>query len=120
MEDEFLVLETTSENDQEQQQPIVINITNEKEEGELKLVAVDTNVTRISSSDTNGFKSIILAMIGDYDVITKDYTYQTYQGSTQHSVAHQEDYPWMISAAFFLVVLYCMLRMLGGAIFGKR
>lgn len=117
---EEIIIETISPMDQTDQQPITINIENKTESEEMTLVSIDTDRTAISASDTNGFKSVILALIGDYDVITKDYTYQAYSGSVSHSIEQQEDYPWMISAAIFIIVVYCFLRMLGGAIFGKR
>lgn len=117
---EEIIIETNAPVDSEDVQPITINIENKTESEEMTLVSVDTDRTTISASDANGFKSVILAMIGDYDVITKDYTYQSNTGQTQHNITHQEDYPWMISAAIFIIVVYCFLRMLGGAIFGKR
>lgn len=119
--DEETLVETTEFPMVEATQPISNNFDPQADNvGELKLVSVDTDITRVSANNTNGFKSVVLALIGDYEMVTKEYTYTGNNGYTSKQVTTESDYAWMISAGIMLAVLYCFLRMLGGAIFGKR
>lgn len=81
---------------------------------------VSTEVLRISANDTNGFHSVILGLLGSYNPIVKDYTYQSTQGYTSHSIEIQPDYSWLASALIFLVVIYCMFRIIGTALGGIK
>ena len=81
---------------------------------------VEVSVQRISSSDSNGFKAVILDLIGDYEMVTKEYTYTGTNGYTTKQVTTEPDYAWMCSAAIFIIVLFCFLRILGGVICAKR
>lgn len=80
---------------------------------EWVLVDVTQTKTTITPQSTNGIKSVVLSVIGNYETTTTDYTYQTYQGSTQHNIYHEPDYSWLCSCAIFLVCLYCMFRLYG-------
>lgn len=121
------ILEDTSAEDPEQAgadpgpdfTPVInINIDNNAAEPQLVDFQVDT--VRISANQANGFKAVLLSLFGDYEMLTKDYTYQTYNGSISHSVTTEPDYAWMISAAIFTVVLYCLFRLLGGVLCGRK
>lgn len=83
------------------------------------LVDVKTSKEVVRAGSTTGLKSVVLSVIGDYETITTDYTYQNSNYNYQsHSIDTQPDYPWMITAAIFLVCLYSMFR-LYGLVFGK-
>lgn len=77
-------------------------------EGELLEVKSTTN--RVSASDANGLKSLMLTLIGDYDTVVTDYTYQSSNGYTTHSIQIERDWSWIISAVLFAVVIYCTIR----------
>lgn len=100
-------------------QPIQITV-NSPLEGEYTLTSEDTHITTISASDATGFKAVILGLFGDYEMITKEYTYTSTQGYTSKQVTTESDYPWIISAAIFTVVLYCLFRMIGGVLCGRK
>lgn len=86
----------------------------------LVLTSFETSIQTISSSDTTGFKSVVLELIGPYEMLTKEYTYTNPSSNYQSKqVTTEPDYSWMISAAIFIVVIYCFLRMLGGVLCGR-
>lgn len=80
--------------------------------------SVEIQQLRISANDTSGLHSIILSLIGDYNPIVKDYTYTTtsYNGTvtTNHSIDIQPDWSWICTCAIFLIVLFCVFRLVGG------
>lgn len=65
----------------------------------------------ISSNDANGLKAIVLDLIGDYDAIVVEYEYTSQQGYSNYVREIQYDFPWLVSAGIFAIVLYCTLRM---------
>lgn len=79
----------------------------------------DTNVQvlRVSASDTTGLHSVLLSLIGDYNPIVKDYTYYTtsYNGTQtlNHSIDIQPDFSWLATALLFIVIVYCVFRLIG-------
>lgn len=77
-------------------------------EGELLEVKSTTN--RVSASDATGLKSLMLTLIGDYDTVVTDYTYQSSNGYTTHSIQIERDWSWIISAVLFVIVIYCTIR----------
>lgn len=81
---------------------------------------VNTEVLRISASDTSGFHAVILGLLGDYNPIVKDYTYQSSQGYTSHSIEIQPDWSWICSAAIFALIIFCLFRLIGGIFSWKR
>lgn len=85
---------------------------------------VSIEVLRISAQDTSGFHAVILGLLGDYNPIVKDYTYQTtsYNGSltTNHSIDIQPDWSWIMSAAIFIVIVFSLFRLVGGLFSCKR
>ena len=80
----------------------------------MQLRSVNVSNERISASDANGFKSVVLGLIGDYNTIITDYTYQNTQGYTQHSIDVTPDWSWIGSGVIFIVVVYCSFRIIGG------
>ena len=77
-------------------------------------------VSPVTPANSNGFKAVLLTLLGNYDPIVYDYTYQTNNQYYSHSITIQEDYPWLCGAAIFSIVLYCVFRMIGGIFIGKR
>lgn len=85
--------------------------------------SVEVTQLRISASDTSGLHSVILGLIGDYNPIVKDYTYTTtsYNGqvTTNHSIDIQPDWSWICTCAIFLIIVFCIFRLIGG-LFSSR
>lgn len=96
------------------------DIEDSERETDIVKQEVSTEVLRISANDTSGFHSVILGLLGSYNPIVKDYTYQSTQGYTSHSIEIQPDYSWLASALIFLVVIYCMFRIIGTALGGIK
>lgn len=92
----------------------------ELEDHDLVLTSVDTHVMTVTPNDANGFKKVLLQLFGNYEMITKEYTYTSNNGYTTKQVTTESDYPWMISAAIFAIVLYSLFRLLGGVLCGRK
>lgn len=77
-------------------------------EGEL----VDVQQTRevVRPQDANGLKAIMLTLIGDYETVTTDYTYQSSNGYYSHSITTERDWSWIMTCALFVVVVWCVFR----------
>lgn len=87
---------------------------------DMILQSVDVySVSPITSDSTTGLKSVILGLIGSYDTIVTDYTYNSNNGYLQHTIQVQPDYVWMGSFLLLCLILYCLFR-LGGAMIGGR
>lgn len=72
----------------------------------------------ITPNDTNGLLSIMLDLIGDYDLVTKTVTYTNSSGYQSVQVTTETNYPWLCSCAIFLAVLWCCFRAIGGVLSG--
>lgn len=92
----------------------------ENEVWNLVDVNVLTAVAPVTPSNSNGFKSVLIGLLGNYDPVVVEYQYQSSQGYYSYLREIQPDYAWMCAAAIFLVVIFCIFRMLGGALFGRR
>lgn len=82
-------------------------------EGEL--VSVEKSIQRVSASDSNGFKAVMLTILGDYETVITDYEYRN--GNSQynsHSINIERDWSWICSAAVFGLVIFCFFRFIGG------
>lgn len=82
---------------------------------EPQLISVEVENLRISPSDTNGFKAVMLQIIGDYEPTVTDYTYQqnNYQ-YLSHSINIERDWSWICSCGVFALLLYFTFRTIGG------
>ena len=82
---------------------------------EPQLVEVQQTRQTVTPSDTNGFKAVLLTVLGDYETVVTDYTYQqnNYQ-YLSHSIAIEQDYAWICSAAMLGLFVYCTFRIIGG------
>lgn len=99
-----------------------VTINNEIDTGEDLGEYIGTTVyamNPVGSSDATGLKSIMLALIGDWDSIIVEHAYASSNGYTNYLREVQLDYPWLCSCAIFLVMLYCLFR-LGGSILCKK
>ncbi len=99
-----------------------VTINNEIDTGEDLGEYIGTTVyamNPVGSSDANGLKAIMLALIGDWDSIIVEHAYASSQGYTNYLREVQLDYPWLCSCAIFLVMIYCVFR-LGGSILCKK
>ena len=83
-------------------------------------VSVYSSLSPVEPSDANGLKAVMLTLLGNYDPIVAEYQYQN---SNQQYYSYlreiQPDYPWLISAAIFLVIVYCLFKA-GGAALCRR
>lgn len=92
---------------------VTVNVTNEalasSDEGQL--VGVTTfGLNPVTSSDATGLKAILLDLIGDYDAIVVEYSYENTNGYTSYVREIQYDYPWLCACGLFVIVLFCILR----------
>lgn len=78
------------------------------------LVNVERSVRSVTPNNTNGFKSVILSIIGNYDTVVTDYTYQNNSNYYSHSIDIESDYVWWFSCGIFAMLLYCTFRTIGG------
>lgn len=82
------------------------------------LTSVDISKKRVSASDTSGFKAVMLTLLGDYETVVTDYTYQNQSGYITHSIQVERDWAWIMSCAMFIMVIYCTFiscaKILGG------
>lgn len=77
-------------------------------EGEL--VEVKQTKQVVTPSDANGLKAVLLTILGDYETVTTDYTYQTSSQYLQHSITTERDWSWIMTCALFIVVIWCVFR----------
>lgn len=82
---------------------------------DLELVNTTQTVQKVSPSDTNGFKAVLLTVLGDYETVVTDYEYRNNNNQyMSHSIAIEQDYAWICSAAILGLILYCTFRIIGG------
>lgn len=76
------------------------------------------SVSPVTPSDTNGLKSVLLGLIGNYDAIVVEYEYRNPNNSYNSYLREiQPDYVWIASFCMLALVVYCVFR-LGGALIG--
>lgn len=73
----------------------------------------------VSSSDASGLTAVMLDLLGDYSPVRIEWEYQNTNGYSSYIREVQPDYPWLVSAGIFALVLYCLIRM-GVAMLCKR
>lgn len=82
---------------------------------DLELVNATQTRQTVTPSDTNGFKAILLTIIGDYETVVTDYEYRNNNNTyMSHSIAIEQDYAWICSAAMLGLITYCTFRIIGG------
>lgn len=82
---------------------------------DLELVNATQTRQTVSPSDTNGFKAVLLTILGDYETVVTDYEYRNNNNTyMSHSIAIEQDYAWICSAAMLGLITYCTFRIIGG------
>lgn len=82
---------------------------------DLELVNATQTRQTVSPSDTNGFKAVLLTVLGDYETVVTDYEYRNNNNTyMSHSIAIEQDYAWICSAAMLGLITYCTFRIIGG------
>lgn len=82
---------------------------------ELELVNATQTRQTVTPSDTNGFKAVLLTVLGDYETVVTDYEYRNNNNTyMSHSIAIEQDYAWICSAAMLGLFVYCTFRIIGG------
>ena len=74
------------------------------------------SLSPVTPSNTSGFKSVLLGLLGNYDTIVTVHQYQSSSsGYSSYVTDVQPDYVWLTGAALLLLLIYCLFR-LGGAL----
>lgn len=82
---------------------------------DLELVNATQTRQTVTPSDTNGFKAVLLTIIGDYETVVTDYEYRNNNNTyMSHSIAIEQDYAWICSAAMLGLITFCTFRIIGG------
>lgn len=97
-----------------------LQATPKKSDVEIVPSNTEIEVLKISANQTSGLHSVLLSLIGDYNPIVKDYTYQSSNGYTSHSIDIQPDWSWIMTAILFIIIIYCVFRLFGIAVGGIR
>lgn len=88
-----------------------------KNDDDLRLIEVKSTTKSVTANDSNGLKAVILGMIGDYETVITDYTYQSgASGYYSHSISIERDYAWIWSCVLFIVAVFCTFKIIGGLI----
>ena len=74
-----------------------------------------SSVAPVTPSDTNGFKAVLLGLLGNYDPVIVEYQYQSSSGHNNYLREVQPDYVWLCSFALLALMIFCIFR-LGGAL----
>lgn len=111
----FLVLPSQDKTDTQEDTADVINQGDET----TVLKSVEVTRQRVSAEDATGLKASVLSLIGDYETVVTDYTYQN--GSyVSHTIDVQPDLAWCASALLFLAVIWSCLKMFSIALRGNH
>lgn len=78
-------------------------------------VSVLAALSPVGPEDTNGLKSILISILGDYNPIIIEYQSGNY---TSREVF--EDQVWLCSFWMLAIMVFCIFRMLGGWLTRKR
>lgn len=92
-----------------------ISEVSDLEEVSVSVMSLDP----VTAADSSGLKAVILELLGDYSAVKVEWSYENSNGYTSYTREIQPDYPWLVSAGIFAIVLYCLIRM-GVAMLCKR
>lgn len=81
---------------------------------EPRLVEATQTKQTVAPSDANGFKAVLLTILGDYETVVTDYTYQNNSNYYSHSIEIEQDYAWICSATMLGLIVFCTFRIIGG------
>lgn len=86
----------------------------------LDSIEVYSTVSPITPSNTDGLKSVLLSLLGNYDPIIVEYRYMNSNNTTYSYLREaQPDYVWMASFILVALMIFCLFR-LGGAVLCRR
>lgn len=71
-------------------------------------------VSPVTPSNSSGLKSILITIFGNYDPVVVEYQYSNTNGYYSYLREIQPDYPFLVSAAVFAILIFCLFRFLGG------
>lgn len=96
-------------------EPIKVIIEDNQTDNDIRLKGVSVTRETVTPQDANGLKAIMLELIGDYETVVTDYTYQSgSSGYYSHSISIERDWSWIFTCSLFIVVIYCVFRAVGG------
>lgn len=78
------------------------------------LIKAEQTKQTVQPSDANGFKAVLLTVLGDYETVVTDYTYQNSSNYYSHSIEIEQDYAWICSATMLGLIVFCTFRIIGG------
>lgn len=81
---------------------------------EPTLIKAEQTRQTVQPSDANGFKAVLLTVLGDYETVVTDYTYQNSSNYYSHSIEIEQDYAWICSAAMLGLIVFCTFKIIGG------
>lgn len=81
---------------------------------EPQLIKAEQTRQTVQPSDANGFKAVLLTILGDYETVVTDYTYQNSSNYYSHSIEIEQDYAWICSAAMLGLITFCTFKIIGG------
>ena len=70
------------------------------------LIKAEQSRQTVQPSDANGFKAVLLTVLGDYETVVTDYTYQNSSNYYSHSIEIEQDYAWICSAAMLGLIVF--------------
>lgn len=73
----------------------------------------------VTPANSNGFKSVLLDVLGDYSAIVVEYRYTNTNGTYSYLRETQPDYVWIASACIFGAMIWSLFRLVG-VFFCKR
>lgn len=97
--------------------PVEVVIVDDVRDNQVRLKSVSVSNEKVTAEDSTGFKAVMLSLIGDYETVVTDYTYQSgTSGYYSHSINVERDWSWILSCCGFFLVVYCVLRTVGALI----
>lgn len=73
-------------------------------------------VSPVTPNQSNGFKAVLLGLIGDYNTVVTEYRYTNSNGYTSIITDVQPDYVWIAGCALIALVILCLFKLIGGMI----
>lgn len=76
---------------------------------------VSLKASPVTPQNSNGFHQVIISLLGNYEPITVDYEYRNNNNTYySHNISTTPDWSWIASAFIFVVIIYCLFRLVGG------
>lgn len=76
---------------------------------------VSLKASPVTPQTSNGFHQVIISLLGNYEPITVDYEYRNNNNTYySHNISTTPDWSWIASAFIFVVIIFCLFRLVGG------